>query len=204
MSIVNLDEVARDLVVVGASAGGIEALHTLFCALPPDPPLTLGVVLHRSPYFESNLPAVLARRTDTCLLEPCSGQRVERGKIYVAPRDRHLTFRWHSFQLDRGPKQHHTRPAIDPLFQSAAREYGRRVVGVLLTGGGQDGTAGMIAISKVGGVTIIQDPREASHPWMPLTALRRDHVDLVLPLVEIAPTLLNLAAGCALPTRETA
>jgi two-component system chemotaxis response regulator CheB len=98
------------------------------------------------------------------------------------------------FLLDRGPKEHHTRPAIDPLFFSAAREYGSRVIGVLLTGGGEDGAAGLTAIQHAGGFTIVQDPEEALHRWMPLSALRKDHVDLVLPLAEIAPTLLTLAS----------
>jgi len=189
----------RDFVVVGASAGGVAALRGLFSALPADPPFALAAVLHRSPYVGSELPEVLGLRTPHRVSEPVNGQLIEGGHIYIAPRDRHLRVGRRMFLLDRGPREHHTRPAIDPLFRSAAVEYGSRVIGVLLTGGGDDGTAGLTAIGHAGGISIVQDPEEASHRWMPLSALRKDHVALVLPLAEIAPTLLTLAAGEALP-----
>jgi two-component system chemotaxis response regulator CheB len=191
----NAQRVRRDFVVIGASAGGVQALHSLFCAVPAHPPFTLIAVLHRSPYFVTGLPGVLGLHAPQRVSEPVHGQLIERGHIYLAPRDHHLRVRTSMFLLDRGPKEHHTRPAIDPLFFSAAREYGSRVIGVLLTGGGEDGTAGLTAIRHAGGIGMIQDPEEATHPWMPLSALRNDHVDLVLPLVEIAPALLALAAG---------
>jgi len=195
----NAQRVRRDFVVIGASAGGVQALHSLLCAVPADPPFTLAAVLHRSPYFVTDLPGVLGIHTAHRVSEPVNGQLIERGHVYLAPSDHHLRVRTRRFLLDRAPKEHHTRPAIDPLFFSAAREYGSRVIGVLLTGGGEDGTAGLTAIRHAGGIAVIQDPEEATHPWMPLSALRNDHVDLVLPLEEIAPTLLTLAAGEVLP-----
>jgi two-component system chemotaxis response regulator CheB len=190
----------RDVAVVGASAGGVVALQTLFRALPDPPPGVIVVVLHRSPFFEGMLPAVLGARTAHLVLEPEQHQPVERGRIYVAPRDRHLVFDGGRFALNREPKQHHTRPAIDPLFRSAAATYGARVVGVVLTGGGDDGADGLLAIKHAGGVSIAQDPEEAPHPWMPRSAIVYDHVDLVLPVDEIATALVALARGERVPT----
>jgi two-component system chemotaxis response regulator CheB len=97
--------------------------------------------------------------------------------------------------VNRGPKQHHTRPAVDPLFESAARAHGTRVVGVVLTGGGDDGLHGLLAIEAAGGLSIAQDPAEAAFPWMPANAIRYDRVNLILPLAAIAGTLVALARG---------
>jgi len=190
----------RDVAVIGASAGGVVALQTLFRALPDPPPGVVVAVLHRSPFFEGMLPAVLGVRTAHLVREPGQHEPVEHGRIYVAPRDRHLVFEDGRFALNRGPKQHHTRPSIDPLFHSAAAVYGARVVGVVLTGGGDDGADGLLAIKHAGGVSIAQDPDEAPHPWMPRSAIVYDHVDLVLPLDAIATALVALARGETVPT----
>ena len=188
----------RGIPVIGASAGGVTALQELFAALPDPLPGVIAAVLHRSPLFESVLPMVLGLLTTQRILEPEEEASADRGHIYVAPRDRHLTFADGHFALTRGPKQHHTRPAIDPLFRTAAQAYGARVVGVVLTGGGDDGVDGLIAIKHAGGISIAQDPDEAPHPWMPRSAILYDHVDLVLPLLEIAPALVTLAQGGSL------
>lgn len=192
---VNASRQRRDVAVIGASAGGVSALQSLFAALPDPPPGVIAAVLHRSPFFESLLPMVLGFQNTQHILEPAQAQRVERGLIYIAPRDRHLTFVDGRFALSRGPKQHHTRPAIDPLFRTAAEVYGGRVVGVVLTGGGDDGVDGLVAIKAAGGISIAQDPDEALHPWMPQSAIVYDHVDLVLPIADIAPALIALAHG---------
>jgi two-component system chemotaxis response regulator CheB len=186
-----------DVAVVGASAGGVRALRTLFAGFPADYRGIVAAVLHRSPVFESQLPDVLGAQSPLPVLEPDDGTAPEPGHIYVAPRDQHLSFGRLGLRLDRGPKQHFTRPAIDPLFLSAAQTYGRRVVGVVLTGGGDDGVDGLIAIKACGGMTIVQEPEEAAYPTMPRNALLYDHVDFALPLEAIAPKLAELFAARA-------
>jgi two-component system chemotaxis response regulator CheB len=185
----------RDIVAIGASAGGIEAMTQLFSGLPADFPATIAVVLHRSPLFESRLPQVLGRRSRLSVLEPADGDAVKGGLIYVAPRDLHMVFEDGRVRLDRGPKEHRTRPAIDPLFRSAALAYGPRVVGVLLSGGGDDGSSGLIDIKAAGGVSLVQDPREARHGTMPGHAICADDVDAVLTIDALARWLQRLAAG---------
>jgi two-component system chemotaxis response regulator CheB len=128
-------------------------------------------------------------------VEPENDERTRIGRIYVAPRDRHVVMDDGRFCLNRGPRQHFTRPAIDPLFVSAALHYKRQVVGVILSGGGDDGVDGLIAIKAAGGISIAQDPKEAKDPDMPHSAILFDHVDLVLPIAAMAPALLKLAKG---------
>ena len=197
---INAEEYRRDFVVVGASAGGIEALRKIFSRLPANFPAVIAVVLHRSPFFvASDLPWVLSIRTPHTIVEPGNAEPMKTGRIYVAPRDHHLVIDDGRFCVNRGPKQHFTRPAIDPLFLSAAQNYGRRVVGVILSGGGDDGVDGLLAIKAAGGLSIAQDPAEAKHPPMPHSAILFDHVDLVLPAEAIADILLKLASGEMVP-----
>lgn len=200
--LVNLQAIRRDLIVVGASAGGIGALRTLFSMLPKDFPAAMAVVIHRSPTFASDLPRILGLHTPHTIVEPDNDERVRTAKIYVAPRDRHMTIVDSRFHLSRGPKQHFTRPAIDPLFQSAANSYGDRVVGVVLSGGGDDGVDGLIAIKAAGGVSIAQDPEEADYPLMPTNAILFDDVDRVLSVRSMGTTLMKLANGEAIPAFE--
>jgi two-component system, chemotaxis family, protein-glutamate methylesterase/glutaminase len=185
----------RDIVVVGASAGGIEALLALLSKLPADLEAAVLAVVHRNPLRASSLDRVLGYRSLLPVVEPRGGEPVEPCTLYIAPRDHHMTVGAGAIRLDRGPKQHHTRPAVDPLFISAADEYGPRVVGVLLSGAGEDGVSGMIAIKRAGGIGLVQDPAEALHASMPLSAILHDHVDGVLPVVEVARILAALAAG---------
>jgi two-component system, chemotaxis family, protein-glutamate methylesterase/glutaminase len=185
----------RDVVVVGASAGGIEALLSLLGKLPADLEAAVLVVVHRNPFRRSSLDRVLGYRSLLPVVEPRGGEPVEPRTLYIAPRDHHMTVGAGAIRLDRGPQQHRTRPAVDPLFISAADEWGPRVVGVLLSGAGEDGVKGMIAVKRAGGTGLVQDPAEALHASMPLSALRNDHVDGVLPVVEIARMLAALAAG---------
>lgn len=195
----NAARVPRDIVVVGASAGGVEALMPLLETLPPELPAALGIVLHRSPFYETQLPAVLGRHAGIKVAEPADGEPLQPGKAYVAPRDQHLVVEEGRLRLNRGPREHRTRPAIDPLFRSAATAYGPRVVGVLLSGMGADGVSGLIAIKKAGGISLVQTPQEARFPVMPLNAIARDDVDAILSVDDIAAALLVLAAGGAWP-----
>jgi two-component system chemotaxis response regulator CheB len=194
-AVVNAEGIRRDIIAVGASAGGVGALRTLFSILPKDFPAVIAVVIHRSPTFATDLPSILGLHTPHRIIEPENDERARTARIYVAPRDRHMTLGDGRFQLSRGAKQHFARPAIDVLFQSAAESYRRRVTGVVLTGGGEDGVDGLIAIKSAGGISIAQDPAEADHPRMPENAILFDDVDLVLSLHAIPETLVRLARG---------
>jgi two-component system chemotaxis response regulator CheB len=201
---VNPEGIARDIVVIGASAGGIPALRSLFASLPQDFPGVVAAVIHRSALATSSqLPAVLAYRTAQTVSEPEDGEEPERSRIYVAPRDRHLLMDADRFHLDDGPKRQFARPAIDPLFESAASAHGPRVVGVILTGKGKDGVSGLRAIKAGGGISIAQDPSEAASPGMPESAICLDQVDAVLPIAEIAGALAALAFGDPFPRRDS-
>lgn len=193
--VVNAEGIRRDVIVIGASAGGVEALRTIFADLPMPLRMVICVVMHRSPTFKSQLADILGFDNQHVIREVEHDDTWELGHIYLAPRDHHLTVYDGRFHLSRGPKEHHTRPAIDPLFMSAAERFGERVVGVLLTGGGSDGSRGFNGISEKGGICITQDPSEAAHYAMPLNAIKYDHVDLILPLKAIASHLVRLAAG---------
>lgn len=184
------------LVVIGASAGGVGALQTLLSQLPSTFPAAVAITLHRSPTLPSFLPQVLNRTTATLLaIEPRDGQAVEPGVAFVAPPDRHLMIRNHRIYLERTAKQHFSRPAIDPMFISAAEDFGDAVIGVVLTGNLSDGVAGLLAIKSRGGICLAQDPEDASYPSMPLNALRFDHVDYTFRMRDLATLLTRLVAG---------
>jgi len=183
----------HDIIVIGASAGGVEALRQLVNDLPADMPASLFVVLHIPPQNPSVLPYILERAGKLTALHPQDGARIEHGRIYVAPPDRHLLVDRGLIRVTHGPKENRYRPAVDPLFRSAARAYGPRVVGVIMTGALDDGTAGLRDVKQRGGVAVVQDPLEALYSGMPKSALANVRVDYCLPLAEIAPTLVRLA-----------
>jgi two-component system, chemotaxis family, protein-glutamate methylesterase/glutaminase len=185
----------KDFVAIGASAGGLRALSDLLQRLPATLPAILTVVMHRSPWHESQLAEVLARRSHWSVVEPTNGQLPQHGRVYLAPRDRHLLVQEGRFHLPRSAKVHFTRPAIDPLFESAAVEYGERAIGVLLSGGGHDGLSGLIAIKEAGGTALVQDPGEAEFPWMPAHAIWFDHPDAALPVARIADRIVDLTGA---------
>lgn len=197
----NVEGVRRDVIVVGASAGGVMALTELFAALPGTLSASIGVVLHRST-VPGELAHVLGRKSALPVVEPKGTSPLKSGVIYLAPPDHHLLFEPHVVAVQRGPKEHSTRPAIDPLFRSAATSYGERVVGILLTGCGEDGVSGLIAISQGSGVTLAQDPEEAYMPYMPLNALRFDEVDGVFPIRDMADVISTLAEGQPVAARQ--
>jgi two-component system chemotaxis response regulator CheB len=198
------DGIRRDVITIGASAGGVQALMYLLSKLPADLPAIVGIVLHRTPYHETRLPAVLGRHASLKVLEPANGDPLERGVVYVAPRDQHMLFDMGVARLSRGPREHLTRPAVDPLFRSAAASFGPRVAGVLLTGYGGDGVPGLVHIKAAGGISLVQDPSEAPHPTMPRRAIAEDDVDAILALDDIATTLVRLAHGGTLHAPDAA
>ncbi len=182
----------RDIVVIGASAGGIQALSTLVAGLPRNFPASVLVVVHIPPYAVSRLPEILSRSGPLLATHAQQGEVIEPGRIYVAPPDRHLLVRPGQIELSRGPRENHTRPAIDPLFRTAARAYGRRTLGIVLSGALYDGSMGLLAIKTRGGMAIVQDPREAIVDSMPRRAIERVAADHILPVAEIAAALTDL------------
>lgn len=190
----------HDIIVIGTSAGGVEALMKLAAALPAELDAAVFVVIHIPPYSTSALPRILDRCGPLPAEHARAGERIQRGRIYIAPPDRHLLLRGHRIELSRGPSENGTRPAVDPLFRSAATYYGPRVIGVVLSGTLDDGTAGLLAIKRLGGIAVAQDPQEALYPGMPRSAVEHVAVDYVRPVAEMGPLLAELAA---LPARET-
>jgi two-component system chemotaxis response regulator CheB len=184
----------HDIVVVGASAGGVEALTNLVGSLPADLPASVFVVLHVPASGSSALPDILARHGPLPASHARDGEPIEQRRIYVAPPDHHVLLRRGHVHLARGPRENGHRPAVDPLFRSAAREHATRVVGVVLSGALDDGTAGLLAIKSRGGVAIVQYPEEALYPGMPNNAVEHVDVDHVLPAAAIAGVLARLAA----------
>ncbi|MFS8069092.1 MAG: chemotaxis protein CheB, partial [Byssovorax sp.] len=160
---INEEERARDVIVIGASAGGIEAVMEILSCFPADLPAVVGVVIHRGASSHSDWSYVLGLKSRIRVLEPAHGERLSRGVVYIAPPDSHMLLDRERVVLDHGPKRQHTRPAVDPLFTSAALSYGPRVVGVVLTGGGQDGVQGLVDIHAAGGLSLAQSPVEAKH-----------------------------------------
>lgn len=182
----------HDLVVVGASAGGVEALIRLAQLLPADLPAAVMIVLHLHPASPEVLPKILSRHAALPVMLAQDGEVIRPGRIYIARPDCHLLVEDGTLRLGHGPREHFCRPAVDPLFRTAAEASGPRVVGVVLTGAGANGTLGLLAIKRGGGVTMAQDPKEALWPSMPSSAIRCVGVDYVLPLAELAKKLVEL------------
>jgi two-component system chemotaxis response regulator CheB len=180
------------VIVVGASAGGVEALQALASQLPPELPASVLVVLHLMSSGTSVLHDILDRAGPLPATTACDGERLERGHIYVAPPDFHLLIRGPAIHLSTGPRENGHRPAIDPLFRSAARAYGRRTIGVVLTGTLDDGTDGLGMIKDRGGATVVQEPGDAAYGDMPRNAIAHVAPDRVVPLAELGATLAEL------------
>jgi two-component system chemotaxis response regulator CheB len=183
----------RDIVVIGASAGGVEALSETVAGLPADLDAAVFVVLHLPAQSPSLLPMVLQRRTSLPTLSPSDGEPIRPRHIYVCPPDRHLLLRSGAVQLTRGAKENGHRPAVDTLFRSAAHTFGARVVGVVLSGAMDDGALGLRAIASHGGMPIVQDPEDAAFPGMPVSALQAVPEATVAPDREIGGMI---AAAC--------
>jgi two-component system, chemotaxis family, protein-glutamate methylesterase/glutaminase len=180
---------APNVIVIGASTGGVATLFELAAALPADINAVIGVVLHVGGN-NSLMPELLSARGPLPAVHPKDGERLASGKIFVAPPDHHMMFTRDAVSLTRGPRENHARPAIDPLFRSVALAWGPRAIGVVLTGALDDGTAGLAAIKECGGVAIVQDPRTAVDPSMPANALVNVAVDACLPVADIPAALM--------------
>jgi two-component system chemotaxis response regulator CheB len=189
-----LDQIEpHDIVVIGASAGGVETLQRLVSGLPPGLPLAFLVVLHIAPHG-SYLPEILTRAGAYPAAHPEDGDTIVHGQIVVAPPDLHLLVEDGVIRLRNSERHNGARPAVDPLFESAARSFGPRVVGIILSGSLHDGADGLAAIKAHGGLTIVQDPEEATHRSMPDAAIAAADPAHVLPVAEIASLLSRLAA----------
>jgi two-component system, chemotaxis family, protein-glutamate methylesterase/glutaminase len=182
----------RDIVVIGASAGGVEALRALAERLPAELPAAVFVVLHVLPSGTSVLAQILDRESPLPCAAAVDGEPIERGRIYVAPPDHHLLLDRDHVRLTRGPRENGHRPAVDPLFRSAARTHGRRVIGVVLSGALDDGTAGLAMIRRFGGGTLVQDPADALYQGMPQSAIDHDPPARVVPISEMADAICTM------------
>jgi two-component system, chemotaxis family, protein-glutamate methylesterase/glutaminase len=182
----------RDIIVMGASAGGFEAIKAILAKLPSDLQASIFIAQHISPYGESRFPDLLNRVSRLPAEFPTHGQSIERGRIYVAPPDSHLTMRYGVMSVTRGPKENGHRPSVDALFRSAARAYGPRVIGVVLSGYLDCGSAGSLSIRARRGLAIAQDPDDAEVRDMPENAIRQAGADHVVKLDALPGLLLEL------------
>lgn len=182
----------RNIIVIGASAGGLDAVLELFKELPQGIAASIFLVIHVAPSTPSMLPAILSRRTKFKATHPKHGEEFHPGNIYVAPPDYHMLIKGNQVLLDHGPRENRHRPSIDPLFRSAAMHHGARVIGIILTGSLDDGTAGLKAVKSCGGVAVVQHPEDAQWPSMPESALRSVDVDHCVPISKMAGLLQEL------------
>ncbi|MBV8906787.1 MAG: chemotaxis protein CheB [Acidobacteriia bacterium] len=183
----------HDIIAIGASAGGVEALQKLISGLPENLPAAVFVVMHLSPRMRSYLPEIFTRAGNLSAIQAEDNMPIQPGRIYVAPPDYHLLIERGHVHVSLGPKEQHKRPSINVTFRSAALAYGDTVVGVVLTGEMDDGTAGLWDIKRRGGVAVVQTPEEAVFPSMPLSALREIEVDYAVNLAEMSGLLCRLA-----------
>ncbi|MBV6622231.1 MAG: chemotaxis protein CheB [Rivularia sp. (in: Bacteria)] len=185
---------SQDIMVIGASAGGVEALIYLVKHLPTEFNIPIVIVLHLPKHGTEVLSSLLNRNSKLPVSVVINNQAIETGKIYVAPPDRHVLVKENYLQLTLGPRENNHRPAIDPLFRSASRAFNNRVIAVLLTGTLDDGTAGLKAVKMRDGVAVVQKPEDAMYPGMPRNAIENvENIDYILPLSEIPAILIELA-----------
>ena len=189
----------RDLVVIGASAGGVETLKRVVAGLPADLGAAVCIVLHIAPDSRSLLPRILSRSGPLPCQPAEDGERLHIGRILVAPPDRHLVVEDDCVRVNTGPRENGHRPAVDVLFRTAADAKEGRVIGVVLSGTRGDGAAGLAAIKAHGGAAIVQDPAEALYPGMPVSALAHVVVDAVVPSEQVAETIAAMVRGEDLP-----
>ena len=193
----------RDIIVIGTSAGGVEALQKIVSDLPKTLSASVFVVMHIPGWRRTELPEILSRRSNLPVLTPRNNETIEPGRIYIAPADYHLLIdRNKRITLWHGPKENNFRPAINPLFRSAADVYGNRVIGVILTGTLDEGIAGLAWVKRHEGTTVVQDPEEAKFPGMPQTALMHVPIDYIRPASGMASLLAGLVNGSR-PTPDT-
>lgn len=185
----------RDLVVIGASAGGVEVLRKVVAGLPEDLAAAVCIVLHIAPGSPSALAPILQRAGTLPCRAAEDGAELQEGHILVAPPDRHLVIEDGVAKLTLGPHENGHRPAVDALFRSAARARGGRVIGVILSGTRDDGAAGLAVIKAHGGAAIVQDPKEALYSGMPTNAIAHVLVDAIVPSERIADAVAAMVDG---------
>ncbi len=187
---------AFDVVALASSAGGLEALSQVLTALPADFPAALVVVQHLDPRHRSLMAEILSRRTALRVQQAQAGDSLTPGTVYIAPPNRHLLVNGDgTLSLSQSELVHFVRPSADLLFESVAASYKERVIAVVLTGSGSDGSMGVQAVKKMGGTVIAQDEATAKYFGMPGAAIEAGAVDFVLALAEIAPALVTLVRG---------
>jgi two-component system chemotaxis response regulator CheB len=193
---------AYDLVVVAASAGGLNALSRLMSSLPADFPVPIVVVQHLDPQYKSQMAEILGRRTELEVHQVEAGRKVEPGTVYIAPPDHHVLIDADgTLRLSQSAEVHFVRPSADRLFASSAESYGERVIAVVLTGAGRDAAEGIAAIKNHGGTTVVQS--HAEYASMPDAAIATHKVDHVLPLAEIPAALMTLVREGELTNDES-
>lgn len=180
------------LIVIGASAGGLEPLKNIISSLPKNFPAALLIVKHISSSAENVLPNILSRVSKLPVIQPGNNHTIEPGHIYIAPPKFHMIIENGKIQLKKGPRINHSIPAIDPLFYSAALHNKSRTIGILLSGLLDDGSAGLLALKKYNGIAIVQDLKEAEYQDMPSNGCRATPVDYCLPAVEIEAVLKKI------------
>jgi two-component system chemotaxis response regulator CheB len=185
----------RDLIAIGTSAGGVEALQRLVEQLPPDLPASIVIAIHLSRYSPSVLPEILARRGKLDAVAPHEDEPLAPGRIYVVRPDRHLVVEDAKVRSVGGPRVNGQRPSIDRLFRSSAEARGVRVIGVVLTGLLDDGVGGLLEIRSAGGVAVVQSPRDAAYPALPTNAIYGAGADHVVPLAEMGALLTKLVTN---------
>ncbi len=191
-------QAAPRILVLGASAGGVEALVRVCRGFSADLNAAICIVLHIPAQGPSMMPQILSRNSALSAKHPVDGEPIQQGQIYIAPPDHHLILEPGRLRVLRGPKENRQRPAVDVLFRSAALAYGAQVIGVVLTGALDDGTAGLLAIKQRSGIAIVQDPNEALFAGMPRSALQNVAVDYVTLLAEIPKVLSRLVSELVL------
>lgn len=183
----------RNIIVIGASAGGFEAIKQLVAGLPADFNAAIFLVWHMSPDVRGILPQVLNRVNTIVAAHAYNNEEIKNNRIYVAPPDHHMLVKEGKVLITHGPKENRFRPAVDPLFRSAAYAYGNRVIGVILSGALDDGTAGLWTVKHYGGIAIVQDPVDAEVPSMPENAMREVKVDYCVGVSELPQLLVRLS-----------
>lgn len=182
---------AYEIVVIGTSRGGFDALQTLLSGLPEDFSLPVAIVQHRHRTSDIGLASYIRKRSNLPVTDADDKENIKPGHVYIAPADYHLMIENRHFVLSVDDLVHYSRPSIDVLFESAADAYREKVIGVILTGANRDGATGLRKIKENGGMALVQDPDEAEAPEMPRAAIAETNVDRVLPLSKIAPFILR-------------
>lgn len=184
----------RNIIVMGASAGGSEAIKKVINGLPANLDAAIFIVWHISPDTAGILPSIINKLGKLPASNAKNYEKIKMGHIYIAPPDRHLMLEPDHIRITKGPKENRFRPAVDPLFRSAAYHFGSTVIGVVLSGALDDGTSGLWTIKERGGVAIVQEPADAVVPAMPLNAMKQVNVDYTLPATDIGPLLAELTS----------